>query len=420
MNARMNINGQKQGLHGDKTTTGAVCIGSLPAANQEGRGFLRQNDTTTPCPRCGKTGKIVEGVQCFRLHGEAAAVNDALISCGCPRGSNRLIAADDWTAPTKSTSTLTSTVSSNRAANQPNTSTPSKSSAPTSHVAPAPSSPPHREQPERIKLPTRIFLSEGKMDNYDAPDMQHGDLSEADLKARYPWAHSLQWRNLNYPLSRSRMWRWVEALRPDKLSQEQQRQADAKVLFDDFRRMSIPFSWVGPYRSLIDHMINHMQANTGNVFRHPLLDQALAEHESMEKSLSMIRAALASKIKWDHGFYPEALKGKLTEAVEGSGLPKFDSWMNRIDGMGITVHDTAATEITLKSLDIQGDHFRAEVHYRVQDHFGLDDVDIAHRLYGNLPLFQTWYVLQRWEGYNYRPFITEMSATRVIEGTRDK
>lgn len=182
MNARMDINGKNQGLHGDKTTTGAVCISSLPSAEQEGRGFLREGDTTTPCPRCGETGKIAEGVPYFVLHGQAAAVNDALIACGCPRGSNRLIAADDWTASAKSPST--STASRDRTVNQPEASTPSKSSVPPPHVAPAPSSPPHREDPDRLKLPTRIFLSKGKMDNYDVPDMQHGDLSEADLKAR--------------------------------------------------------------------------------------------------------------------------------------------------------------------------------------------------------------------------------------------
>jgi uncharacterized protein (TIGR03034 family) len=258
------------------------------------------------------------------------------------------------------------------------------------------------------------------MDNYDARDMQHGDLTEAELKSRYAWAHTLQWRKLHHPLSRARMWGWVEALRPNKLGSEQQRAADAKVLFDDFRRMSTPFSWAGPYRSLMTHMINHMQANTGAVFRHPLLDQALAEHESLEDSLKKISDALKEHINWDRSFYPEALKEAITDVLSKSLLPKFDSWINRIDGMGITVHDTAATEITLKSLDIQGNRFRAEVHYRVQDHFGLDDVDIANRLYGSLPLFQTWYVLQRWEGYNYRPFITEMSATRTIEGFRDK
>jgi uncharacterized protein (TIGR03034 family) len=413
MNGRMSINGESQGLHGDKTTTGAVCIASQPAATHGERSLLREGDTTTPCPRCGRTGRIAEGVGFMTWNGPGAAVHNAMIACGCPLGSNRLIAADDWMKSASSSST----VPKDRTANQTTASTQSRSPA-SSHVAPVPSHQSRREDPDRLKLPTRIFLSQGKMDNYDAPDMQHGDLSEAELKSRYPWAHTLQWRKLHHPLSRARRWAWVEALRPGKLDPEQQQQADAKILFDDFRRMSTPFSWVGPYRSLMTHMIDHMQANTGKVFRHPLLDQALAEHESMEVSLEPIRAALKEYIKWDHSLYPEALRGELTKAVEGSRLPKFDSWINRIDGMGITVHDTAATEITLKSLDIQGNRFRAEVHYRVQDHFGLDDVDIANPLYGSLPLFQTWYVLQRWEGYNYRPFITEMSATRIIEGFR--
>jgi len=45
--------------------------------------------------------------------------------------------------------------------------------------------------------------------------------------------------------------------------------------------------------------------------------------------------------------------------------------------MGITVHDTWATHITLKSLHINNDRYQAVVHYKVQDHFGLDVDDIS-------------------------------------------
>ncbi|WP_349814458.1 DUF3289 family protein [Metapseudomonas boanensis] len=271
-----------------------------------------------------------------------------------------------------------------------------------------------------MRLPTRIFLTQRPMDDYAAPDMRHGDLSEAELKDRYPWARTLRWRNLTDTFAQSRMWRWVDALKPDKLGPAEQRQADARVLFEQFHTLSKPYAWVGPYRALMDLMIDHMQANTGRPFCHSLLDRALAEHESMESSMEEIGKALAKNIDWEHGYYPAA-KGKLlTKAVLGSYLPKFDNWLNRVDGLGIAVHDTAATAITLQSLDIQGDRFSAEVHYRIQDHFGLDDTDIAHPLYGNLPLFQIWYLLQRWEGYDYRPFITEMSATKHIEGMRSE
>ncbi|WP_167333363.1 DUF3289 family protein [Pseudomonas knackmussii] len=41
---------------------------------------------------------------------------------------------------------------------------------------------------------------------------------------------------------------------------------------------------------------------------------------------------------------------------------------------------------------------------------------MAHPVYGSLPLFQIWFVLQRWSGYDYQPFITEMNVTRTISG----
>ncbi|WP_160288904.1 DUF3289 family protein [Pseudomonas knackmussii] len=189
-------------------------------------------------------------------------------------------------------------------------------------------------------------------------------------------------------------------------------------MFEEFHRLAKPFSWYGAYSSLIDLLIDHMQGNTGAPFRHPLMDQALSEHESMSISLDAIDAALASGIDWERGYYPAAKAESLTRAVLDSRLPKFNSWINRIDGMGLAVHDTAATEIILKSLDVRGNNFEAEVHYRIQDHFGLDEKDIAHSLYGGLPVFQIWYVLQRWGGYDYKPFITEMNATKTINGKR--
>ncbi|MGE8153970.1 PAAR domain-containing protein, partial [Pseudomonas vancouverensis] len=58
--SRAVVNGLGQGLHGDRTTTGAVCISSLPQARQGGRAVLRLGDVTTRCPKCGETGVIVD------------------------------------------------------------------------------------------------------------------------------------------------------------------------------------------------------------------------------------------------------------------------------------------------------------------------------------------------------------------------
>ena len=47
MARRMSVMGRGQGLDGDITTTGAVCISSLPQARQGNRSVLRQGDVTT-------------------------------------------------------------------------------------------------------------------------------------------------------------------------------------------------------------------------------------------------------------------------------------------------------------------------------------------------------------------------------------
>ena len=92
MTNRMNVFGRGQGLHGDKTTTGATCLSSLPEAHQMRRGILRQGDVTTPCPVCGKSGKIMEGESRMKFRSLPVATDGALVLCDCPAGRNRLIA----------------------------------------------------------------------------------------------------------------------------------------------------------------------------------------------------------------------------------------------------------------------------------------------------------------------------------------
>ncbi|MFJ4375791.1 PAAR domain-containing protein [Pseudomonas japonica] len=91
---RSTFNGLGQGLHGDETTTGAVCYSSLPNSTQGNRGVLRVGDKTSKCPRCGQQGSIVEGWAGFKWHGAPTALHGAQVQCGCPAGSNRLIAQD--------------------------------------------------------------------------------------------------------------------------------------------------------------------------------------------------------------------------------------------------------------------------------------------------------------------------------------
>ena len=89
---RVSLDGLGQAVDGDMTTTGATCIATGQCYFVEGRKVLRMGDRTTPCPLCGLEGKVVEGVWHFVSDGQPVAMDGALVDCGCPRGSNRVVA----------------------------------------------------------------------------------------------------------------------------------------------------------------------------------------------------------------------------------------------------------------------------------------------------------------------------------------
>lgn len=85
------VHGKNVGLHGDKTSSGAQCIAARPGMSVMGLLKLYIGDKTTPCPKCGEVGVIVDGDhRCS--NSVAVAVDGAEICCGCPQGTNFLIA----------------------------------------------------------------------------------------------------------------------------------------------------------------------------------------------------------------------------------------------------------------------------------------------------------------------------------------
>lgn len=91
VNRGCTVHGKNVGLHGDKTSTGAQCIAARPGMSVMGKWKLYIGDKTTPCPKCGKVGVIVTGDH-RHSNGVAVAVDGAEIRCGCPQGTNFLIA----------------------------------------------------------------------------------------------------------------------------------------------------------------------------------------------------------------------------------------------------------------------------------------------------------------------------------------
>lgn len=92
------IMGKKMALNGDKTTTGATCIATIETVTCFNKKALRVGDPTTQCPKCGQAGIIISGQQGFLNHGKLQAVHDSVVQCGCPSGSNRVIAISTQTS----------------------------------------------------------------------------------------------------------------------------------------------------------------------------------------------------------------------------------------------------------------------------------------------------------------------------------
>lgn len=277
-----------------------------------------------------------------------------------------------------------------------------------------------------LQFPCTIFKTQKWMDDYGARDMRYGDLTEAQLRKHYH-LENVSTRVNPYtltkitPFSQSQLMPYGYRGDTAKMTPQQ----CARILFDEFRHLSRMFALFSPYRHLIDKMITHMQYGNGAPFRDMLLDRALKEvivnDNVKEYSTRLLLAdAISKNIDWASKTYPNHKKIQLFNAMQNSKLPKFDRFQDNFNGMGITVHDTWATQITIKSLHIDNDSYQAEVHYKVQDHFGLDDDDILKSKFNQFHFFRIWFVLQHYKIFGFRPFMTNMEANIQITGDHNE
>ncbi|GAB3405503.1 DUF3289 family protein [Erwinia aphidicola] len=274
-----------------------------------------------------------------------------------------------------------------------------------------------------LTFPCTLFKTQKQMDDNHAEDMRCGDLSESQLKTLY---HLVDVSSRVNPWTLTKVSAFTQpqsmfqGSRPE--GEKVTRQQCAAILFDEFRQLSRPFALYGPYSHLIEKMITHMQVSQGKAFSSMYLDVALKEHiqrDTTENSTrKLLKDAFDAYIDWENRYYPVGKRGELRTAILGGKLPKFDRLKDNFNGMGISVHDTWATHITLKSLKIGNDIYRAVLHYKVQDHFGLDSHDMLNAKYSQFRLFRIWFVLQRFNKFAFKPFMTNMEATVVITGGR--
>lgn len=276
-----------------------------------------------------------------------------------------------------------------------------------------------------LQFPCTIFKTQKWMDDYGARDMRYGDLTEAQLRKHYH-LENVSTRVNPYtltkviPFSQSQLMPYGYRGDTTKMTPQQ----CARILFDEFRHLSRMFALFSPYRHLIDKMITHMQYGNGAPFRDMLLDRALKEVIVNDKSqhdsaLYSLKRKFHKIIDWDRKILPTNKTEELRNIISESKLPKFDRFQDNFNGMGITVHDTWSTHIMIKSLKIDGNTYHAVLNYKVQDHFGLDDDDIFNVKFRCFQFFRIWFILQHYNKFGFRPFLTNMEATVELSGDRD-
>ncbi|WP_345828844.1 DUF3289 family protein [Erwinia sp. HDF1-3R] len=349
------------------------------------------------------------------------ALDNAVIICGCPPGSNRLIArAGKWFGPGEPPH-----------AYEPMHVVLARMNGGTDveqHAQAAKK----QDKPDALPLPARIYTTQRVMDDYDAKDMHHGDLDVLTLRNTFRLnvdevsmkvnPSTLKLKDPADPFAFSSPYVHPD-FQPKPMPTVSRKEA-AGLMFDEFRELAKMFSFQGEYKHVITEMITHMEGNSGKPYSSPLLDRALKAQilndHSVQSSLLSIKNTLHKTIDYNYGYIPLGFESSFRDGIlnECVVLPKFNRVIDNTNGLVISVHDTWSTHITLASLEVTGDSYRAKVHYRVQDHFGLDDTDVKNELFRQFRIFRLWFVLQRWDEYGYKPFITEMNATVEISGVR--
>ncbi|KJY87790.1 hypothetical protein TW84_16045 [Vibrio neptunius] len=183
--------------------------------------------------------------------------------------------------------------------------------------------------------------------------------------------------------------------------------------------LGVGFSTEGETQGIFFEMVDKFERNEGGYYSNPLLSKALQGHETTQRFHEALKKCLGDNVK--DGRLPDdilSVSSQYMMSLEGERLPKFDSsplGRDLSNGTVLSVHDIWSLRVYVERLEYKGNKIRGIFKYEVQDHFGLDTNDINHdfsdgikKQYEQLEGFRSWYLLQHFKGYGYKPFITKI------------
>ncbi|WP_437748806.1 DUF3289 family protein [Enterobacter mori] len=273
-----------------------------------------------------------------------------------------------------------------------------------------------------MSLPCDIFSTFHRFGNYYTDDMKCGDLNDwdfqqlglEDISARVDPCRCLQ-----FDMTASFNTHAFGFGLQQKQGRPISRLHCADIMFDEMKELSTQFA-SGLYAPLIGELIDHFHYGNGQPWTGVRLNHAYEEiikgvgtNDVLREIWESIDNHLYLKLKasLDYRFFTD-LKAKINHLR----LPKFNRFIDRFNGLGISIHDVYAQQIKLVRFQRYAMSWEGLLSFKGQDHFGLGREDIANELYKKFRFFRIWFFLQRHRDYAFKPFMTNFSAHIPVKG----
>jgi len=265
-----------------------------------------------------------------------------------------------------------------------------------------------------------LFQTKNRFNDASTDDMRHSDLSALELQSLGlndvstivdPYRMTFK-ANISYPFITGYSPKDEQRITPDEC---------ASILFDEMRELSGLFA-SGQYKNLIGEMINHFQHGDGRPFGYnALLNRAYSDllrgkqygNTTIDAIRKVINIYVSDRRKQvgSHDFFCDVRK-----EISRRTLPKFNDFEDRFNGMGITIHDIYFQRIVMLNFRRYQIGWEADILFEAQDHFGLGREDITKKLYQSFRFFRIWFVLQRYNCFSFKPFVTNFKASVKLTG----
>lgn len=189
----------------------------------------------------------------------------------------------------------------------------------------------------------------------------------------------------------------------------------ADYFFDNFELMATSLFATGELQKNILRMIAHFKDSSGTDYSSPELDRAVRSHSRMQAFVQELEPKLHTAIKLFAGDV-----GKIRSNIDVSLHSRlfFNTWSDILGGLTIATNDIWAWRVEITEYTLNGKNYSGKYKAVLYDHFGLDEPDVDNsKSYGYLAGFRAWFILQHWEHFAYRPFMTVISLEYPFSGS---